>query len=248
MQIFAHRGYSGVYPENTMLAFREAHATGCGAIELDCHLTADGEIVIIHDELLDRTTNMSGPVGLHTLEQLQTANAAINAEGDHPFQAIPTFEEYCEWVSGTELLTNVEIKTDFVPYPNIEEKIWETVSRHHLEDRVLFSCFNHLSLRVMHDLAPEAPLGALVWEQGGARAFLADYCTRHGFTAWHPSASLVTPDIVAECHAAGIEINVWTIDDVETFERMYEMGVDGIITDYPEAALQWLARLESDNA
>ena len=244
MKIFAHRGYRGQYPENTMLAYAEAEKAGADAIELDCHLSRDGEVVIIHDETLDRTTDSSGPVAYRTLAELRETNAAIATQGRHPFEPVPTFEEYCQWVAATSLETNVEIKTDIVPYPDIEAKIWDTVVRHGLESRVLFSSFNHVSLLVMRDIAPEARLGALAWEEAGARAFLGDYCTRHGFAAWHPAVALATAEAVAECHEAGIEVNVWTVNDYTTFRRLHEIGVDGVFTDYPEAVRAWLADIE----
>ncbi len=245
MKIFAHRGYSGIYPENTMLAYRKAHKAGADAIELDCHLTRDGHIVLIHDELLERTTDASGPVAHRTLDELRKTNAASHHEGRHPAAPIPTFEEYCEWAAANGVDTNVEIKTDLVPYPDIERKIWDTIARHGLQDKVLLSSFNHVSLLLMREIAPRAKLGALVWEEAGARAYLADYCTRHGFAAWHPSAAMVTPELVAECHEAGVEVNAWTVDDFTTFRRLFAAGVDGIFTDYPEAAIRWRTRLES---
>lgn len=244
MKIFAHRGYSGLFPENTMLAYREAEKTGCEAIELDCHLTKDGEVVVVHDETLERTTDKAGIVGHMTVTQLRETNAASHYEGRYPFQPIPTFDEYCEWVVGTDMFTNVEIKTDIVPYPHLEEKIWSIVERHGLQDRMLFSSFNHLSLVKLKEITPQAQLGALVWEKAGARAFLADYCKEQGFFAWHPAVSMVTRENVEECHSVGIEVNVWTVNDFTTFARLYEAGCDGIFTDYPEAALVWRERMK----
>ncbi|MBR5950152.1 MAG: glycerophosphodiester phosphodiesterase [Actinomycetaceae bacterium] len=245
MKIFAHRGYRGLFPENTMIAYMEAEKTGCEAIELDCHLTKDGEVVIIHDETLTRTTDMDGVIGYMTLEQVRQANAASLYEGRYRAQRVPTFEEYCQWVASTQLFTNVEIKTDIVPYPGIEEKIWSIVKRYGLEERMLFSSFNHVSLLELQRIAPQARLGALVWEKAGARAFLADYCTQHGFSAWHPSVDVVTKASVDECHSVGVEVNVWTVNDFTTFTRVYEAGCDGVFTDYPEAALVWRERLVS---
>lgn len=245
MKIFAHRGYSGLFPENTMLAYREAEKTGCDAIELDCHLTKDGEVVVIHDEMLKRTTDKDGVIGYMTLRELREVNAASCYEGRYPFQPIPTFEEYCEWVVDTDMFTNVEMKTDIVPYPHLEEKIWSIVEHYGLTERMLFSSFNHVSLLNLKKIAPQAQLGVLVWEEAGARAFLAEYCKKHGFSAWHPSVSMVTKENVKECHSVGVEVNVWTVNDFTSFAPLYEMGCDGIFTDYPEAAIVWRERMNS---
>ena len=146
MRVFAHRGYSGKYPENTMLAFREAEKTGADGIELDVQLTKDGEIVIIHDETLERTTTGTGWVKDHTLAELKALDASIIKGTAYSPERIPTLEEYCRWVKDTKLVTNIELKTSIVYYPEIEEKTAEMVKAFGLEDRMIFSSFNHLSI------------------------------------------------------------------------------------------------------
>ena len=96
MKVMAHRGYSGVYPENTMLSFREAVKVGCDAIEMDVHETRDGRLVVIHDERLDRTTDGSGRVCDHSFAELQQVNAAACYKGKYAPEHIPSFDEYCE--------------------------------------------------------------------------------------------------------------------------------------------------------
>ena len=111
MKVFAHRGFSGRYPQNTMLAFQKALESGCDGIELDVQLTKDGEVVIIHDEYLDDLTDFTGNVRDYTLGELKSCNAGGKWQEAYGFQPIPTFEEYCEWASGNSLITNVEIKS-----------------------------------------------------------------------------------------------------------------------------------------
>ena len=101
MKNFAHRGFSGKYPENTMLAFRKALECGADGIEMDVQLTKDGELVVIHDERVDRTTNGTGNVRDYTLEELQKLDASYIYSEEVGFQTIPTFDEYCRWVAGT---------------------------------------------------------------------------------------------------------------------------------------------------
>ena len=147
MKVMAHRGYSGVYPENTMLSFREAVKVGCDAIEMDVHETRDGRLVVIHDERLDRTTDGSGRICDHSFAELQQVNAAARYKGKYAPEHIPSFDEYCEWASGESVGHNIEIKTDKIYYHDIERKIWATIERYGLEKKVMFSSFNHFSLR-----------------------------------------------------------------------------------------------------
>ena len=105
----AHRGFSGRYPENTMLAFEKALEIGAEGIEFDVHLSKDGELVIIHDELLDRTTNGSGLVAEHTLAQLRQLDASASFTGVYGVNPIPTLEEYFQLIQGKEMLTNIEL-------------------------------------------------------------------------------------------------------------------------------------------
>ena len=114
MNIFAHRGYCGLYPENTMIGFMKAHEAMSDGIELDVQLSKDGQVVIIHDEKVDRTTDKKGLVSHYTVKELQTFNAAIHFPHISPFSPIPTFKEYCKWVQTTDLITDIELKTGLI--------------------------------------------------------------------------------------------------------------------------------------
>ena len=166
MKIFAHRGFSGRYPQNTMLAFQKALESGCDGIELDVQLTKDGVPVIIHDEYLDDLTDFKGFVRDYTYEQLKKCNAAGKYNETYGFCPIPTFQEYCEWVKQTELVTNVEIKSSVYYYEDIEEKVMALIERYGLADRIILSSFNHLSAVICKELHPGLCTGALT-ENGG---------------------------------------------------------------------------------
>ncbi len=239
MRVFAHRGYSGKYPENTMLAFREAEKAGTDGIELDVQLTKDGELVIIHDETLNRTTTGTGYVKDHTLAELKTLDASVIKGGAFSPESIPTLEEYCRWVKGTKLVTNVELKTSIVYYPEIEEKTAEMIRLFGLEDRVIFSSFNHLSIVRMKQLLPECPVGALV--EHDDLQFAGYYCKKYGFDFYHPDCALLTKENVDNCKEYGIGINTWTVNDLGIFERMCEWGVEGVIGNFPAVPKAWLA-------
>ena len=232
MRVFAHRGYSGKYPENTMQAFRAAFAAGADGIELDVQLSRDGQLVIIHDETLDRTTTGKGYVKDYTLSELKQ----LDASG----QQIPDFEEYCKWVKDTSLVTNVELKTSIVYYEEIEEKTAEMVKAFHLEDRVIFSSFNHLSVVRMKQLLPECPVGALVEHDDLQNA--GYYCSKFGFEYYHPDGSLFTKENADNCREHGVGVNVWTVNDLKMFENMADWGVDGVITNYPKVLAELMHR------
>lgn len=190
MKIYAHRGYSGRYPENTMLAFQKAAETGCDGMELDVQLTKDGTVVVIHDEAVDRTTDGTGLVKDYTFEELRKLDAGTIKGGRYGFCPIPSFEEYCEWAGQYGFVTNVEIKTGVYYYEDIEEKTLELIRKYHLEDRVMFSSFNHLSLERMKELAPDIPRGALLEHAGLGNA--GYYCSRFGYDFYHPGIKGLT--------------------------------------------------------
>ena len=124
MKIFAHRGFSGEYPENTMLAFRKAYETGCDGIELDVQLTKDGVPVIMHDETIDRTTDGKGNLRDYTYEQLCRFDCSGKFAGKYGFQQIPTLREYLEWVKDTGLITNIELKNSVSTTGAWRKRFW----------------------------------------------------------------------------------------------------------------------------
>ena len=237
MRVFAHRGYSGKYPENTMEAFRGAFAAGADGIELDVQLSKDGQLVIIHDETLDRTTTGKGYVKDYTLSELKQLDASGKLFSG---LQLPSFEEYCEWVKNTPLITNIELKTSIVYYEEIEEKTAEMVKAFRLEDRVIFSSFNHLSIVRMKQLLPECPVGALVEHDDLRNA--GYYCSKFGFEYYHPDGSLFTKENAENCCEHGVGVNVWTVNDLKMFENMTDWGVDGVITNYPKVLAELLHR------
>lgn len=243
MKVFGHRGYSGMYPENTMLSFQKAADTGCYGIELDVQLTKDGQLVVIHDETIDRTTDGTGAVVDYTFEELRRFDASAIKGGTHGFQPIPSFEEYCEWVKERDLVTNIEIKSGVYYYEDIEEKTVEMVRRFGLTDRVLFSSFNHASLFRLQQLDPEIPRGALVeYVDLGNAGY---YCERYGFQNYHPGVEWLTEENVKNCKAHGVGVNVWTVNDMGVLEKLYEWGCDGVFTNYPGVCKAWLDTREA---
>ncbi len=239
MRVFAHRGFSGLYPENTMLAFRKAEEVGSDGVELDVHLSKDGKLVIIHDEALLRTTGLPGIVSDYTLFELTKIKASKTK--DDKFEAfIPSFEEYCDFASHSSMVTNIEIKTNRTWYKDIELKLWEMIKAFHLEEKVLFSSFNWLSCAKIKKLAPEVPC-ALLYENQNVR-HLAYQAKDSGYSFLHPDFLLLDDECVAECKESGVGLNVWTINDEERMQKLIDWDVEGVISNFPNMCINMLKK------
>ena len=234
MKILAHRGYSGCYPENTMTAFKKALEAGADGIELDVQLTSDGEVVIIHDERVDRTTDGEGRVRDFTLQQIQKLNAAVIKPELCCEEHVPSFREYCTWVKNTHLITNIELKTGCCWYKGLEEKTLNMVKDYGLEDRVIFSSFNPLSIVKIKKMAPNILCGLLA-EHGGIDN-AGDLCSEFGFEYYHPCYRELTKENAENCKEKGIGMNPWTVNDFQGFLHMKELNAKSVITNFPDLA------------
>jgi glycerophosphoryl diester phosphodiesterase len=225
--ILGHRGVPVIAPENTVAGFRTAIEMGSDGIELDVHLSRDGQIVVIHDERVERTTDGSGLVGEKSFAELRELNAAAKFAGGAEVQQIPTLDQVFDAVGDACRLINIEIKSGVVLYPGIEEKLVELVRRRGAARRVIFSSFNHYSLVELKRLAPEMAIGLLYM---GALVEPWHYAARLGAEALHPVHFTVFPEFVAGAHGAGVQVNAWTCDSPADIGRMLASGVDAIIT------------------
>ena len=241
VQIFAHRGFSGYYPENTMLAFQKvAEETVADGIELDIQLTKDGEIVIMHDEMLDRTTNGSGWLKDHTLEELKMLSVGVNVKGFFPRQTIPTLREYFTWLKTTKLITNIELKTSYFEYEGIEEKLIAMVKEFGLEDQIWYSSFNHYTVDRIKKLMPEATCGLLTdtWLMN-----IGEYAASQGAASVNARTYFCAKEgVAADLHAHNIALQAWTPNDAEMMQELVDAGVDVLITNYPDIAAKVLGR------
>ena len=221
---FAHRGFSARYPENTMLAFQKALDVQCDGIEFDVHLTRDGKIVIIHDERLERTTNGHGFIKDTDYAELHRLDAGKG-------EPIPTLDDYFDLVEKTSILTNIELKNGVFRYEGMEEQVIEKIRRHKLEDRIIFSSFNHYSMLRCKKLAPEICCGFLV---GSWIIDVGAYAKKHGMENIHPEFCSLTDEAIAEIKSQGIAIYTYTVDAPQDMKRLASLGVDAIITDDPQ--------------
>ena len=233
-KVFAHRGASHYAPENTLPAFALAAAQGADGIELDVHLSKDGELVVIHDEELDRTTDGTGLVRDHTLTQLQ----ALCADNHMPGFAdarIPTLREVLALVRPTPLLVNIELKTGVLWYEGIEQKALDLV-------REMWSSFNHYSIETERQLAPEAETAYLYSD---IICGVERYAAAHGVRGLHPGLwNVKMADLLQRYLASGLAVRVWTVDAAADLRWLLEAGAD-VITNDPPLALTVRAALEA---
>lgn len=233
MKIYAHRGVSARFPENTMPAFEEAVRIGCDGIELDVQLTRDGEVIVLHDEMLDRTTTGTGFVGSRTLEEVKSLDASKGKAGFSKV-CIPTLREVLSLLRDTNLLLNIELKTGCYYYKGLNEACLRLVREAGMEDRVLYSSFNPISLLELKKLDPSVRTGFLIEEEmGNIGALLRDL----GVDAYHPGIRALTEKGVREARESGMEINSWTITSMEDVRKAMDLSLDGWITNDPALLL-----------
>ena len=240
MDVWAHRGFSSIYPENTMMAFEKAVESGADGIEMDVHLSSDGYPVVIHDENLLRTGGIDRMVGECTLDEL-THTVVSQTQGGRYNTTVPSFEEFCAFVKDTNTRADIELKTSVVYYPGIEEKVAALVKKYRIEDRVIFSSFNWLSLVVMKRLLPGVKCGLLFEYHMNAR-HLSFEVKEAGLDLLHPDFSCITDEMVREADENGVGINAWTINSEEELRKLIEWDVKGCITNSPDMALAVLGR------
>jgi glycerophosphoryl diester phosphodiesterase len=233
-QIWAHRGARAEAPENTLPAFELALAQGADGVEFDVQLTADGNVVVIHDETVGRTTDGTGPVVGFTLAELQGLDAAAGFPGYAGVQ-IPTLADTLALLAPTGLTLNIELKNSEEDYPGLEEKVLAAVAAHRIADRVVLSSFNHYSLKKLQGLGAASQLGMLYtdplykpWR----------YAAKLGVGAIHPPARFVLgAGWVRRAHAAGLAVRPWVVNSERRLARMFSWGVDAVFTDVPAAAV-----------
>lgn len=228
-KIWAHRGSSGFAPENTIPAFEVAKELDIDGIELDVQMTKDGELVVIHDETINRTSDGKGWVKDMTLEQLRQYNFAKNKPA-FGFVTIPTLREVYELFQDTDYVINVELKTSVIPY-DIEEKVHELTVEMGMENQVIYSSFSHASILKMQQYVTKEQT-AFLFCDGWLDA--ASYGAAHNVQALHPDMTyLELEKTVEECHQNGMKVHVWTVNEEEHALKLHDMGVDAIITNHP---------------
>lgn len=233
-KIWAHRGSSGYITENTLAAFQLAIEQGADGIELDVQMTKDGELVVYHDESLERVSNGVGFVKDYTLKELKLLHLKELGKEDHYIYTIPTLREVYELVKPYHILVNVELKTGIFPYKGIEQKVLHLTEEMGMEDRVLYSSFNHQTLLRLKAIRPEARTAMLIQD---VLVDVGEYAKALGVEAIHPMGyQLLMPEVLQEMLDSGLEIHPWTINSYEDIARVEQLPeqVNVYITNYPD--------------
>ena len=240
MRIFAHRGYSGKYPENTMLAFEGALKLSVNGIELDVHKTKDGKLAAIHDESIDRTFLGNGLVKDYDLRDLKKLENRDEKFRENIDSIIGTLEEVILLVSfKDDFVLNIELKTDVIHYNGIEEDVLEMLDSYDMIENTIISSFNHESLKICKKINKNIKTAVLYSEP---IEDIVNYAKELEVYAIHPDYKLVDKSLIKKCHENNILVNAYTVNEKEDIERLIEEGIDGIITDYPNIALEILKK------
>lgn len=232
----AHRGASAHAPENTMAAFYKGVEMKADYIEIDVQMTKDGELVLIHDTTVDRTTDGTGAVRDYTLEEIRQLDAGSWFSEEYAGEKIPTFDELLDAFRGkTGIL--IELKSPSL-YPGIEEKVAEALKERNMDrpqnNKMVIQSFDHESMQISKELLPDVPHAVLAGSSWSdvTKEQLAEFATYADF--FNPNMNIVTPELVDWVHEAGMEIYPYTSRSPEQAYHLFDLGVDGIITDYPE--------------
>ncbi|MFD1863218.1 glycerophosphodiester phosphodiesterase [Planococcus chinensis] len=232
----AHRGASGHAPENTMGAFHKGVEMKADYIEIDVQMTKDGELVVIHDTTVDRTTDGTGKVKSLTFEEIRQLDAGSWFSEAYAGEQVPTFDEVLDAFRGKVGIL-IELKAPEL-YPGIEKKVADALVERNMDrsnnGKIILQSFNHESMKKSKELLPNLPHGILAgagWanvteEQLAQFAAYADY--------FNPSMHIVTEELVSDVHEAGMKIYPYTSRSQEQALRLFDLNVDGIITDYTE--------------
>nr|WP_295972326.1 glycerophosphodiester phosphodiesterase [uncultured Bacillus sp.] len=230
--IFAHRGFSALYPENTMLAFQKAEIAGADGIELDVQLTKDGEVVVIHDEKVDRTTNGTGYVKDLTYKEIKQLHVRKNGTF-MPNVAIPSLQKVLEWLTKNQLICNIELKNNVFSYDGMEEKVADLIQAYGLSDRIILSSFNHNSLAHCRKIAPKIETALLL----PRKIYLPwVYARSFGAAGIHPKYAILSDEMFEQSLANGIAVRPYTVNKEKHIRRLCQFGCTAFITDNPALA------------
>lgn len=235
--VWAHRGCAYA-PENTLPSFQMAADMKADGIELDVHLSKDGEIIVCHNDTINDTSNGQGKIREMTLAEIRKFNFAFrynNSELEEKFGFVPapTLDEVYELLAPTGMTVNVEIKS---AEDELLRRCVAVAKEAGMEDRVYYSSFNHNNLVNLVNIDPTVATAPLY---GGALlAKVWEYAKLIGAKAIHPGFWFVNaePSVVRMCHENGIRVNPWTVDGEDAMRSLCEMGVDALITDLPDVA------------
>ncbi|MBS4200564.1 glycerophosphodiester phosphodiesterase [Bacillus sp. FJAT-49732] len=238
-KIFGHRGCMGIYPENTMISFKKAIEQGVDGLEIDVHMTKDGEIVVIHDEKLDRTTDGMGYIKDLSLAEIKEYSAGAkfthlpHYNESWKLESVPTLQEVLGLLAPYDIELNIELKTYLVDYEGIEEKVLNVVKQYGNNRNVIYSSFHLPTLIRIKKWDPSSKIAFLYEHQ---LPHPNDYIQTFDMEGMHISKRIV---LMRNLYLKNLDgsIRVWTVNDPLEINELLDAGVNAIISDFPERAL-----------
>jgi glycerophosphoryl diester phosphodiesterase len=231
----AHRGAAGYAPENTIAAFDKGVEMKADYIEIDVQRSMDGELVIIHDTTVDRTTDGTGSVKDLAFGQIRSLDAGSWKGEEFKGEKIPTFDEILDRYHGKVGIL-IELKAPEL-YPGIEAQVAKKLKERNLDkpqnEKIIIQSFNFESMKITNSLLPKVPIGVLTSNRAHTtEQALKEFATYADY--FNPSYGIVSKELVNQVHLLGMKIQSWTVRSQEAADFLLEMNVDGIITDYPD--------------
>lgn len=238
----AHRGFSGIAPENTLAAVKKAAELGVNFIEIDIHQTLDKKLVVIHDNTVDRTTNGKGKVNSYTLEELKRLDAGSWKSEIYKNERIPTLEEFIEAVNGRARLL-IEVKDEFNEYEGIEEEAVKILKKYGADKYTILQSFDDHSLYKLQALNSGIELHKLL-EYDISDLFEKIHSGVYKFVkAINIDFELLSRETVQKIHEEGFSAYTWTVNAEEDIRKVISYGVNGIISNYPDRVKKVLGEL-----
>ena len=235
-EIIAHRGSSSTAPENSKASLIQALRDGASGVEIDLQLTKDNEVVVIHDEKIDRTSSGLGFVKDMTLKELQTYDIGSYFDPKFKSERIMTLKDALKLLKKSKII-NLEIKKMIDFNHNIEKEVVKVLNEMNLDNIIIISSFNHESLNIIKKLDNSIITAPLFY----SRLYKPwTYAKNIGSNYLHLYYKAVNKTLIKNCHKNDIKVNVFTVDKVKDLKKMININVDGIITNYPLRALKLL--------
>jgi len=240
IRVIAHRGFSGQAPENTLVAIRQAIEVGADMVEIDVTVTADGHVILLHDETLDRTTDGQGSPTSMTLDEIRELDAGSWFAPEYAGEGIPTLTEALETVKD-RILINVEIKSEAVEH-GVVPKVAALIVEHEMLDQVVVSSFSPEALRLMKITDPAVITATLFNKELHTDRDPLEIIQEVGSRGFNISGKRLTAAMVERCHRHGIPVAVYTVNEPDEIRRLIELGVNAVFTDHPDLMIEVLAK------
>jgi len=241
--VVAHRGGAALAPENTLAAFENALKIGVDQVECDVHVSKDGELVVMHDPDVSRTTNGTGQIGEMTLAEIKKLNAAAKfGNAAWPEQKVSTLGELLDLVKGkASIQIEIKLAAGNARYPGIEKKVADTLYAKGMTDKAIVISFDFPTLKDVKAIDPRVKTGALVnaqWMSSrmtkSPEQILDEVVQATGADYFMPAAGAVSEPLVKATHLRGLKMGVWTVDAPQDMRRLAGFGVDAITSNRPD--------------